>query len=659
MEHFATTPAASVTINDIDDSKHDQYNDNEVLQRNTFASSGPKRRYDELLFHEGTRTLSDTRIDRLGSLNKELISHGDLLFFRGDDAVSVIIEMGCDTLFSHVGTAIKVSPNFIQTLSVFIKNLSDDWEEIGFNLLKENYRNQTKTQRYAEEENKDYNDDGDDNDERFGDVHYEAFKEYTYGNELKNPFNSHIRRMLCAYKFLRTNSKLVEAITSEINYARTVEDESYVSAPSSSSSRDVAYHGLGYDNDDEGEGGLDPEGNLYTFYSKAEKNMTNYDKRIPRSDDTRELYLWESTTDEEVPCVLTGKTSNGVKLTLLKERTWGYQNVVGIRRVMRTLDKFASAKGSHDLRLVPMYYGFVCNVMLNHTKPYQEDYADMLWSLCYVKNMCCCFSFFHSDSRSSDNGCCCTCLFSDDYHTISEYDSFYCTELSMELLLDYMIMQYVASTKSGVGLQEKVTQDTLYQISRSVSLQRSASRGNKSQHSMHTLSSLSSSSWQPNDKINKMNSRNSSTSLMQTIVSGFSVYELISALITGAHTYVASGRKKSSKGGGGGGGGNYEHVGGLYVDRDRNIDLITSQHYNQNRNVQNSGPQIKPKKMFGAPRTNVEMDYMINVDNLPVTYRVSPIEMYKRVSLSIGKKNRGSFDNDDKETHDKSSSKYR
>lgn len=363
-------------------------------------ASGPLSRKDIPLLYKDGRCEGELRpslVKSLPVLLKRDINHGDLLFFRGEDFVSKIIEMGCSTLYSHVGTAIKVRPKFVLALKATIqrmnelsskkRNDSKGWREIGFsNLVIATTTNSPSS------------------------IPYRKSNTLSYIMARCTSFQKHVLDMYCAYFYLissRADKNSVDLLTAILEESRYLEKTLF---PSTS------------------------------FDSTDNDNENNGEKL-----DSREIYYWESTTDDTVECLLTGDSRAGVKLSKLSDRVAGYEDVVGTRKVVLERSKSLPSLPSSPSSYVSLL-SFVCNVIINYGKPYQEDYGDMLealfYSKFYSKNVCTFLCLGEKDVDEGEGGDE-SFLGKDFYHFKSEYDSFYCTELSMELLIDYSLMRIV------------------------------------------------------------------------------------------------------------------------------------------------------------------------------------------------------------------------
>lgn len=159
-----------------------------------------------------------------------------------------------------------------------------------------------------------------------------------------------------------------------------------------------------------------------------------------RTDDPRELYMWESTTavDDPAICVLSGVSKPGVKLTIMDIRASGYPEYspVGRRRLWYNPPTYQSYKN--------MLSTLIVNFIINFDKPYELNYTSMIdaWTF----GNCCCPDIAGNEGcymvgRLLHYLCCCWCYdgaASASYHyPIAEYDSLYCSELATEVLYDY------------------------------------------------------------------------------------------------------------------------------------------------------------------------------------------------------------------------------
>ena len=316
------------------------------------------------------------------------LEHGDLLFPRGGDFESKLIETGCGTTYSHVGTVVKVSPRFVLVLADFVQSLPDDWERVGFDISKtlslfeeigadvlnsgpgvRNCLNKGSVKLYpgqiAESKRLTYAD----WEEWFDGFQRSSPREY-------NTYYKHVLSLICAYEYLCSSRDLMAAITEEVNSI---------------------------------------------------------------ADEDKELYYWESTTDDTMMCLLKGNIHPGVKLTKLKDRVCGYEGIMGIRRVR---NEEGTTGPTERVKMISL----VCNVMMNHGKPYQVEYFDMIFAAFYAKQLLFCGSgTVCDDSQEDSSSSCCyygcrPSVFANDYHFASEYDSMYCTEMAMQLLLDYQTL---------------------------------------------------------------------------------------------------------------------------------------------------------------------------------------------------------------------------
>lgn len=167
------------------------------------------------------------------------------------------------------------------------------------------------------------------------------------------------------------------------------------------------------------------------------------DTRTPevyRTDDPRDLYMWESTTavDEDAICMLSGVSKPGVKLTVMGVRASGYPKYspVGRRRLQYNPPTYQAYKNTLSTLIV--------NFIINFDKPYELNYTSMVDAWAFGN--CCC------PNVAGNEGCymvgrflhylfCCCCYegaASAGYHyPIAEYDSLYCSELATEILYDY------------------------------------------------------------------------------------------------------------------------------------------------------------------------------------------------------------------------------
>jgi hypothetical protein len=322
-------------------------------------------------------------------LKREDIQMGDVLLFHGEDGESRLIEAGTDSLWSHVGTAVKLLSSTVDALRTFVTSLPPNWKANAAQIavmataVRDGCGNP-----WAEE------------------------GLWGPSSWMRNPRDSrmqHTSEMLVAMFMLKNNNVMTEAIRNECLIAKSLE-------------------------------------------------ASNGEVEIPF--DARTLYFWESTTsdDESTRCAMTGLTDAGVKLSILDVRAKGYQGAVGIRhlkqneildsRLRNLLYAKSAIVDTPSNRHKALVLTVLANIVVNLKKPYEKDYTEMAdaWGygdffcnrrsdlFCYGVGRCLYYAM-----------CCCFCPSpsSPDYHRTGEYDSFYCSELTMQLLYDHVLTHYV------------------------------------------------------------------------------------------------------------------------------------------------------------------------------------------------------------------------
>lgn len=245
-----------------------------------------------------------------GSLEKRDIQTGDLLFFSGEDYQSKIIEMGTASRWSHVATAVDLFDDTLDALRNFMKYMPQNWRDIAGEVAKVTIAHNNG-----------------------GAAGVGSVATPTTTSTLFEPDSmiTHISQVMVVHALLRNNKHVKAAVYEECQYLEGLLR---------------LRHGLGAPN-----GVVTPTSSMATYTPRndgAGSRVANV--KLPPVDDyvlktkeiellgtrMRRIYLWESTTSKNpnATCLLTGRTGDGVKLTLLDDRAGGYQGIVG-RRSMK------------------------------------------------------------------------------------------------------------------------------------------------------------------------------------------------------------------------------------------------------------------------------------------------------------------------------------
>lgn len=423
-------------------------------------------------------------------LGRRDIQTGDLLFFHGEDVLSKLIETGTASEWSHVGTVVELFSETLSALRDFMKYMPQNWRDVAEEIAKVALmmRKQERRQRvpfsmatFAVEE------EGEEEDED---------KESPATNNIFGVTSRvrHIAQILVVHMLLRNNKNIKRAIQQECQYR-----EDLLRLRHGLPLNDGVRPGVYYNTTATGGSGTSSAVG-YTPRGES-KNTTTPCTNSPHRDSltlqqeeakllkgrSREMCLWESTTSTCVSarCVLTGQMEAGVKLTNLDVRAGGYDGLVGHRtvKVSTSLDSIianlssssinssgCTKKGKEKERVCAVLsttytattklyfqnqlYALFCNMVVNAGKPYERDYAEMLdaWAhsgfccsgpghsgpcravgWCLFKLFCCSYCTCASTATEQDRD-------SPYYHPVSEYSSLYCSELTMQLLYDYLII---------------------------------------------------------------------------------------------------------------------------------------------------------------------------------------------------------------------------
>lgn len=362
------------------------------------------------------------------NLIPENINTGDILFFKGVDLESEVIEVATASNWSHVGMGVKFSKqllcHFILLLHTLPENIADILE--------------CATQMHPS--TTEYND---------------------CSEDYKNIY-SHWIAFTIGYLIIKNNIELKKIIAAE-----SLNDDRARRCKLQTPRDNILKDGSSLDVYD--------LTRIENSKSQSLKSFQKISPKSPRSEISEKVvFLYECTTGNspDAQCALTGNCNKGVKLTNFEKRANGYSENIGIRRI-KIMDPLKSTYSFIDtanlnkcpsthldldetfverdgVRTLTVYYTILTNMFLNIGKNYETTYKELLEAWAFD-----CCGDTHVEGEREDGYldsflkvlCCGNAQAGRDlnYHPANEYDAFYCSELTMQCANDLSFCQILST----------------------------------------------------------------------------------------------------------------------------------------------------------------------------------------------------------------------